>query len=472
MDPTIQFIEPQIALTGASGPKKICVFMDGTNSTPKTNTHVHTLYKQVSSATDAQHNIVTFYDVGVGAAPPFLRGSVLGTGFTKNLAEAYLFVLDQYVPDRGDEVYLFGFSRGARQAQVLADMLYRKGIPSDLPAGDLRLAWGKEMIQEYQDYLAQRAVLENHLTDPEPGTTPVPVRFVGIFDSVESLAPNILDRLRDGKEKDYAPHDCYRYDLPPNVDIARHAIAMDEFRGAFEIIKWGQPAQHRPHQSVKEVWFSGSHGDVGGFRDYQSKWALAWMIEELADEGILPAKVDLGGPLRHERIHDSRFGIAGSIPGFQDYPRSEKFWLGTNHRGSNTHELSQPMVHISVLERMRFDPIPEFISSGDQVDVEQVRSGRELYRPLVLGNRQGIFGRSLDENGRTIGNDGYSFNFYPHPTQEGEQANSGYEAVNVDWNRLLEAVTIVPVNLAKLRRLGIEIEPTEISKQVAASTES
>lgn len=103
--------------------------MDGTANDHDSQTHVRHLYELISSQNS--YGILCYYDTGVGAETNIIGGSIGGSiggrGFTKNLKQAYAFLAANY--DEGDEIYLFGYSRGARQAHILTDMVLRMGLP-------------------------------------------------------------------------------------------------------------------------------------------------------------------------------------------------------------------------------------------------------------------------------------------------------------------------------------------------------
>ena len=90
--------------------KNIAVFPDGTcNESDKGYpTNIYKLYQAIERRTDNQ---VAFYDPGVGTNLYKVTGSALGTGISKNIRECYEYIVDVYKP--GDNIYLFGFSRGA-----------------------------------------------------------------------------------------------------------------------------------------------------------------------------------------------------------------------------------------------------------------------------------------------------------------------------------------------------------------------
>jgi uncharacterized protein (DUF2235 family) len=123
----------------------------------------------------------------------------------------------------------------------------------------------------------------------------VPIKFIGVWDTVASVIIPRKDRL-------YVPS---LLTLPytrvnPNVEIFRHAIAIDERRRMFRLNRWTEPQNYVPNrfdkskppqqQDIKQVWFAGVHADVGGgypeLESSLSKFPLDWMIEEAKRAGL------------------------------------------------------------------------------------------------------------------------------------------------------------------------------------------
>ena len=239
---------------------------------------------------------VIYYHDGVGTHPGIDRvlGGMFGLGLDRNICDLYRFLVQNLQP--GDEVFLFGFSRGAFTVRSLAGMIrkcgilhkekldqvedafryYRNGVH---PADDAAVAWRAARSWETR------------------------IKCVGVFDTVGALGIpdgplHFLSRRR------YAFHDVQ---LSTFIDNAFHALATDEQRAPFRPTIWDAqaPAPHFP-QRVEQVWFLGVHSDVGGgYADSQlSDIALGWMMNRAASCGLeflwSPPTGDLCGAL-----HDS-----------------------------------------------------------------------------------------------------------------------------------------------------------------------
>src|SRR5688572_19460941 len=96
--------------------KRLIVCLDGTwrdAEDPGHSTNVVRLMRRLASQDADGIEQVVFYDKGVGTGGVLgdrLFGGATGTGLSANIRDAYLFLGNNYVP--GDEIYLFGFSRG------------------------------------------------------------------------------------------------------------------------------------------------------------------------------------------------------------------------------------------------------------------------------------------------------------------------------------------------------------------------
>ena len=296
--------------------RNIVICLDGTGNQIEENiSNVLKLYR-VLRKTDDQ---IVYYDQGVGTLGQTSRwgrwtqtlrsvvGLATGMGLDDNVLRAYGFLvrhhrmhkIDGKTRKRGDHIYIFGYSRGAHTARVLAGLIYEIGI-----------------LQPEQIHLAGAALTAYKATNRPLGTSDTQgriqyegeganfrrithgavgrIRFLGLWDTVSSvLIPN--------------PHGLFppliRETLPhtrsnPAVRTVRHALAIDERRRMFRPDRWtsgpykpnlysqGEP----PQQDVREVWFAGVHGDVGGgyarAKSGLSQIPLIWMLEEAKAAGL------------------------------------------------------------------------------------------------------------------------------------------------------------------------------------------
>jgi uncharacterized protein (DUF2235 family) len=203
-------------------------------------------------------------------------GLAFGLGYSTALEAAYSYLVAQYQP--GDRIWLFGFSRGAYTARALAALIFQCGI---LYPGDENLV--PIASQAYRGVRAGRqAISEQYLNDltffRATFGRPADVYFVGVWDTVDSIGRGV-----------------YRITSPfltenPDIHTIRQAIAIDERRTMYRPIHWRLTGD----QDLKEVWFAGVHGDVGGsYPERESGLAaiaaiaLKWMVDEAKKSGLL-----------------------------------------------------------------------------------------------------------------------------------------------------------------------------------------
>lgn len=223
-----------------------------------------------------------YYREGVGTKPwERLRGGAFGYGLSQNVVHAYRFIVDTYEP--GDELFLFGFSRGAFTARSLAGMVRKSGILRPGHSGRVRQAWSL-----YRD----PAVLPS---DPGPAlfraeySHETRIRFVGVWDTVGALGvpvlgPRWLKPLAKRVNKRWSFHDT---NLSTQVDGAFQALAIDEERSVFEPTLWHQQPDAEG-QVLEQAWFAGVHCSVGGGLPDSSlsDLALIWMADRAQKYGL------------------------------------------------------------------------------------------------------------------------------------------------------------------------------------------
>ncbi|MBD2892675.1 hypothetical protein amrb99_15870 [Actinomadura sp. RB99] len=223
-----------------------------------------------------------YYHSGVGTTRwERLRGGAFGLGLAGNVFDAYRFLIDNY--DAGDDLFLFGFSRGAYTARSLAGLIRNCGVLRGENADRVQEAW--ELYRnsaEMPSGVASALFRQAYSYDPR-------IRFLGMFDTVGALGvpamgPRWLRPLVRRLNHRWEFHDTR---LSSRVDGAFQALAIDERREAFEPALWHQ----RPGvdgQEMRQVWFSGAHCDVGGgYPDASlSDIALLWMADRARAYGL------------------------------------------------------------------------------------------------------------------------------------------------------------------------------------------
>ncbi|HEX6995268.1 MAG TPA: DUF2235 domain-containing protein [Gammaproteobacteria bacterium] len=258
--------------------RHLVLCFDGTWNTPDNGpapTNVVKLLRALPSRAKGVCQIV-FYDKGVGTGnfTDKIVGGASGVGLTENIIDGYRFLGNNYAA--GDEIYIFGFSRGAYTARSLAGLIALAGILKPEHLGrDLR------RVIEICRSDVERAEKQDEIRKLDCARhEEVRIRCVGVWDTVGSLGiPGDL-----GRQLYLKPYYFYDVELSPLVDVGLHAIAIDEKRSAFAPTLWGS-ADGKPHdgQIVEQVWFPGVHSNVGGsYPDAGlSDIALDWMVKRL-----------------------------------------------------------------------------------------------------------------------------------------------------------------------------------------------
>jgi len=204
----------------------------------------------------------------------------MGEGLFHKVQDGYEFV--SYVHDPGDEIYLFGFSRGAYTARSLAGMIARFGVPTK----NLDNMTVKLIFDAYREPdQAKKTQLQSDLNQ-HYGLVPVIISMVGVWDTVGSLGiPGLLFSIFD--QKKYGFLDTT---LHPNVRKAFHAISIDERRAQFQPTLWtnSDGSMLVNDNVVQQVWFPGVHSDVGGgYQQAQlSDVTLSWMMHKAEECGL------------------------------------------------------------------------------------------------------------------------------------------------------------------------------------------
>jgi uncharacterized protein (DUF2235 family) len=328
--------------------KRIVVCCDGTWNTPDTTdagrpvrTNVARLAVAVRpvAGDGTEQRVCYLRGVGTGRWER-LRGGAFGYGLSRNVQEAYRFIAELYEP--GDEVFLFGFSRGAYTARSTAGLVRAAGI---LRPGNLG-----RLEQAYELYRGR----STHPRDVESQlfrrsfSVEARIRCIGVWDTVGALGiPLPGGWLADRVNRRWAFHDT---SLSTWVDGAFHALAIDELRKPFAPTLWQQQPDAPADQRLEQVWFAGVHCDVGGGYPQTglSDVALLWMADRAGEFGLdfdpaaLPAPGTPTAPDPSAPLHDSFRGL---------YRR-----LGPLHRSIGATDPAHEHVAASAAARHGADP--------------------------------------------------------------------------------------------------------------------
>jgi len=240
--------------------------------------------KQVAGRTHGEYEYLVFYErgVGTGLIGDRLLGGAFGDGLSGNIRRAYKFLSFNYQP--GDEIFVFGFSRGSYTARSLVGYIAAAGLLKRECCTPEReeVAW-----RYYRTALNDRSPgIWSGLTCYVHDRAKFRIECVGVFDTVGSLGIPVRWAARLNR-KTYEFHDVT---LSSITKVNLHALAIDEHRYPFQATLWRRP-QFKDYASITEqVWFSGSHSDIGGgylsaderkTRVAPDDITLDWMIQRL-----------------------------------------------------------------------------------------------------------------------------------------------------------------------------------------------
>lgn len=258
--------------------KNILVFSDGTGQEGGVgnDTNIYKIFKMVEDRTSNQ---IAFYDPGIGTGWRKVTGNIGGMGISRNIQECYRFIFDHY--EAGDQIFLFGFSRGAATVRSLSNFIHYFGI---LPKSRPELITRAYKIYQIPDEDQREARAAEFVRRHRAMWTKI--KFIGCFDTVAALglpiepASVLLDGLPGFR------HQFHNFTLSESVEHAYHALAIDDERKTFHPVLWNEAI--KTGQTVKQVWFSGMHTDVGGgYKEHGlSDIPLVWMTHMAVNHGL------------------------------------------------------------------------------------------------------------------------------------------------------------------------------------------
>lgn len=437
---------------GEAPVKRLVFCFDGTTNTldARFPTNVVKLAQSIAPMADGVAQLI-YYDRGVGSdAGEKVRGGALGHGLDQNLYEAYSFLLFNYTP--GDEIYVFGFSRGAFTARSFVGLIYNCGVLRRRDAGEIAAAIDFYRSRDENDHPLGDRMMEYRrkhslevCVDPMEDewrcrTVPnyergdarlLQIHYLGVWDTVAALGIpahwwlSRLDRAR------YAFHDAR---LAPIVLNARHAVAIDERRLTFSPTLWDNvdelnvsrnTTSKAPDAPYQQKWFPGDHGSVGGGGDIEglSDAAFDWIVDGARAAGL---DVDaLPSSRIYEIVPDHRAPLQNVSP--PKHPGLVQILFGWVQGLFRTADRSGPRdlheLHVSAIRRWldlpgnlpggqyrpaTLDPVAEQLDTLSAVDYGVDRPLSELNDPALFGQYrvkprdrlEAIAGRELGDRTR------------------------------------------------------------------------
>jgi uncharacterized protein (DUF2235 family) len=263
-------------------PKRLVLCCDGTWNTPDQLAPTNVTKVALAVAHEDANGIEqrVFYSLGVGTKRgERITGGAFGFGLSHNVIEAYRFLVENYAP--GDELFFFGFSRGAFTARSTAGFVRNAGIlrPQHASRVDDAYALYRDRTSKTHPRSTESTLFRRSFSY-EPR-----IRFIGVWDTVGALGIPISGALAALVNHRWEFHDTT---LSSTVDGAFQALAIDEKRGPFQPTLWARQPNPPKNQRVEQVWFSGVHSDVGGGYPQHdlSDIALLWMVECARDYSL------------------------------------------------------------------------------------------------------------------------------------------------------------------------------------------
>lgn len=343
--------------------KRLVVCCDGTwqsldNDWPTNVQRIAQFVQPTANGGEGNQGItqIVYYDSGVGTGNAIDKytGGMFGDGLDVDIRQAYRFLSLNY--EEGDEIYLFGFSRGAYTVRSLAGLIYACGLISRT-----RISAIKRAMDLYRDSNVKPSDDEcvNFRKDCSglSGSNRPSIRFLGCWDTVGSLG--IPDRvpflpIDDIVNEKYEFHDLK---LGRHIQTARHAVAIDEGRDVFSVSNM-KKSENNENQDVLEMWFPGDHGGVGGGERTKrelSDGALLWMIGEAQSAGL--------------QFNDALAKEFTDPDPLQPFPKPKSGWLNNPFTSRHHRKLAGGIENISQEAQKRWK----------EYDVDD-----EKYRPETL----------------------------------------------------------------------------------------
>jgi uncharacterized protein (DUF2235 family) len=380
--------------------KNILIFADGTGNESgllpdESRTNVYKLYRATRTGPDTTINPtkqIAFYIPGVGTPgvtpPPFWKRwwkdieQAVGGGLTAQIVDCYAAIISVWEPE--DRIFLFGFSRGAYCVRCVAHVLEIIGIPRTEADGQTPLSFEPSSLRQ----VAKRAVKIIYRAGLPKDDRESRNRLAGYFrtsyrckvGSQESVVPYcvcVFDTvaavgwLHYGASKlvRLMPFISKNYDqrFPPDVQFARHAMAIDEYRRDFVRVGWGG-SKTAPRGGIngvtrfQQVWFAGNHSDVGGsypenesrLSDITLQWITTFITKELPDEAT---RIVVNGDLL--RLYPSSAGMMHDELMVGHTRANLHIWPAGERKVDPDNEL-----HETVMERLKMPSVRNFTGFG------------------------------------------------------------------------------------------------------------
>ena len=396
--------------------KSIVLFSDGTGNSSAMlfKTNVWRMYEAVDLGPPAagKRYQISYYDDGVGTSafkPLAVLGGAFGWGLKRNVLDIYRYACRNYRD--GDAIYGFGFSRGAFTMRLAIALIASQGLVRSDDEAELRrrsrdayrafrkemkprkLVWPTLLARRVRDSWTRWRERKLPQYDQKENHRPV-IRFIGVWDTVAAYGGPIVEITRAIDNWIFALS-MPNYQLNERVQCARHALALDDERDAFQPLLWDEVHEQQLRDEGKveadrlqQVWFTGMHSDVGGgYPDESLSYvSLLWMMEEAEKAGLrtletikerFVALASSAGPM-----HDSRRGLAAY---YRYQPRKIAAW--THPVDPTTYSLRDPIIRDG---HGRAKGLLCEVRVHESV-IARIATGADRYAPLALPKQFTIF---------------------------------------------------------------------------------
>ena len=345
--------------------KRLALFLDGTWNSVDSNTNVRRMRALCAPKCADGIPQIVYYSVGVNG---FL-GGVFGQGLDENIRLAYEWLIENY--NDGDDIYIFGFSRGAYTARALSGLIAIDGIlKAGSPIGVAELfkrykKGNEETIWKLKEMEASEDA--GRLSEQEKWllkySRPTNVKVIGVWDTVGSVGLAAGDIPGISRSS----FDYLQTGLRIHILNGYHALAIDEHRNDFAPSLWDvrhqkDPnaviAQPRPLSAVEQRWFVGAHANVGGGyeTDLLAQAPLRWMMKKAESQGLsFRSEVELDGDVVTAPIADSYGSFGYGLYHIISSPLYRTIGRDPDIRDDGSHINVNETIDASVFARWRRD---------------------------------------------------------------------------------------------------------------------
>jgi hypothetical protein len=335
--------------------------------------------KLVSGRTfQGQTEHIVFYERGVGTGPLLdrIKGGSFGEGLSGNIRRAYKFLSFFYEP--GDQIFIFGFSRGAYTARSLVGYVAAAGLlkRESCTTENERKSWTYYRTDPNDRLPGIWTELTPFMNDRDA----LRIECLGVFDTVGALGVPLPEFYRINRQS----YEFHNVDLSSITSVNLHALAIDEHREPFAPSVWRKPKFKAFSTVTEQVWFTGSHADIGGGYIKEERRGAAHLkaLDDITLDWMLKRVINYYPDFPYDdqtwRVvdrswssaprHESRTGFYRfmrlALRSIANHSLDPTGWHRINVGYDRHAETIGEMVHVSALERVgvddfggRYDPL-------------------------------------------------------------------------------------------------------------------